>query len=72
MAVWNGGRPAWWAKMPVRPGLEARRVLCSWCNSRRGILPSGVLICPRCEFTGAGGPPGPAEGEIKDAPLDWS
>lgn len=62
MAVWSEGRPGWWAGV---------RVACSWCGCRRGILPSGVLICPRCEFTSAGGPPGPLEGEVRDAPADW-
>lgn len=70
MAVWSEGRPAWWAKLPPRPGRELVFVGCQWCNTRRGVLPSGVLLCPCCDY--AAGDGGPWVGDIvRDAPLDW-
>jgi len=32
-------------------------IVCKWCGKHLGVLPSGILICPRCDHTDVGGPP---------------
>lgn len=38
----------------IRPSFPIK---CRWCSYNQGILPSGILICPRCDMTEIGGPP---------------
>lgn len=30
-------------------GQARGRIVCRWCGTRRGALPSKVLLCPRCD-----------------------
>lgn len=40
------------------------------CGRRRGLLPGGVLVCSRCDYTD-GGTYGPPEQQVRDAP-EWA
>jgi hypothetical protein len=31
-------------------------IKCKWCNKNRGVI-KNILLCPRCDYTEAGGPP---------------
>lgn len=42
---------------------------CTWCGKARGILPTGVLICPRCDCVAEGDHGFPNEHLVKDVKL---